>query len=324
MLVENLRVVHLRKNSAQTQIELDLPGAFSLDTCQRRVWVFTADQFSTVEQNGVEFFCGSAAYRFLLRMAVGLESDIPGETEVFGQLKQAWNDYALSHARFFSDLQFLFQKLFEDVKYIRTAYLQSSGGDSYGSLVRALVRRQFGKKQSVKILVIGAGSIASTIAPWLLSYELYLLNRSMERARALKAALETKTNRAKIEILPADKEEAALRNVDCAIVCIPEETINQEKDYKRIIAWQEGLLKNRQRFLIHLGCLDKTCSVWNRIPNLLSLNDVFSLKRERGEQRSLQLTQAANACDELSKRRAEITLRPLRSLSHTEVPASYA
>ena len=37
-----------------------------------------------------ELYQGADAYGFLLRLASGLESEIAGETEIFGQIKEAW------------------------------------------------------------------------------------------------------------------------------------------------------------------------------------------------------------------------------------------
>ncbi|MGK5088769.1 hypothetical protein WDW86_14525, partial [Bdellovibrionota bacterium FG-2] len=104
MRIESLQVFHLRKTSEIRRMNLVgaylLPGAFFLDSCQRMLWVASSDfAWSRVElESHLEIFQGEKAFQFLLRIATGLESQIIGETDFFGQLKQAWKE-SLAHSK---------------------------------------------------------------------------------------------------------------------------------------------------------------------------------------------------------------------------------
>src|SRR3970282_2652165 len=66
-------------------------STFRLTTCQREVDILFRHSADTVSTGAA--FRGSDAYRFLLELATGLLSVIPGETNVFGQLRAGWRDF---------------------------------------------------------------------------------------------------------------------------------------------------------------------------------------------------------------------------------------
>jgi hypothetical protein len=63
------------------------------------------------------------AYAFLLRFACGLESKLVAETEIFGQIKQAWRDFSEPRLALARQLSPWIQQLFQDAKEIRAQYL---------------------------------------------------------------------------------------------------------------------------------------------------------------------------------------------------------
>src|SRR2546430_2266818 len=94
MQLDSLCVLHTTK-SASKNSNLSPPDsldAFCFDSCQRRLWVTTRERLSGQHLN-VDVFVGQEAYRFLLQVTTGLESAIPGETDVFGQFKEAWRQF---------------------------------------------------------------------------------------------------------------------------------------------------------------------------------------------------------------------------------------
>lgn len=164
-------------------------AAWSLETCQRRIWAFKAlDAESRSFDSscaGAETHRGTDAYAYLISVAAGLESEIVGETEVLGQFKEAWRAYRSSHQGATTQalaLQPLFQKLFEDVKTIRTQYLRHVGNCSYGSLVRRVLSESPLKGS---VLLVGAGALAEAVAPWLAGSPLTIANRTAARAEEL-------------------------------------------------------------------------------------------------------------------------------------------
>src|SRR5262245_63928758 len=97
MSLERFAVVHQRKTPGRVYgAEWPLPASgFRLETCLRRLAVGDVAELSADPADAPAFdqYRGAAAYEFLLRIASGLESEIAGETEVFGQLKEAWRAY---------------------------------------------------------------------------------------------------------------------------------------------------------------------------------------------------------------------------------------
>ena len=287
MRIQSLRVVHFPKGPGQPELPPRAAGVFELDTCQRRVWVFPQGALPA----GVADYRGETAYRFLLRVATGLESEIRGETDIFGQLKDAWRAYQSSpEAAFVRELQPWMQRLFEDTKDIRAQYLQNLGGSSYGSLTRLLLRQRRAAAGE-PLLIVGAGHIARSIAPWLLEHELWLWNRSATGLAALKAEL---TGRPGVRLRVVDDEARAWREAAHVVVCIPQ----GEDDARRIALWREGAAAgHRKASIIHLGTQRETSGAWGELGEFHALDDLFTLQQAQNELRADQFARADRACD---------------------------
>ena len=118
-----------------------------------------------------------------MRLASGLESEIAGETEIFGQIKQAWRDYELAQADSARALRPWMQRLLQDTKEIRSEYIVGLGSATYGSLARRLL----GGRPEGTTLLIGAGQLAATVLPYLDCPDLRIYNRNPARAFAMLA-----------------------------------------------------------------------------------------------------------------------------------------
>ncbi len=164
-----------------------LPEACVLGTCLREVRIAIAVSAGTTHRavrpmpRGYERYAGAEAYRFLLQLACGLESEIAGETEILGQIKQAWRDYETAQPEAAKALRPWMQRLLQDTKEIRSEYVVSLGSATYGSLVRRLL----GGTLTGPTLLIGAGQLAETILPFLDTGEVLVWNRSRERSAAM-------------------------------------------------------------------------------------------------------------------------------------------
>src|SRR4051794_35162047 len=93
MRLEALSVLNLPKKSMEKRfvpVEPSYVPAFVVDTCQRSLWVFNSEAYCPSEIRGAEVYKGQEAYRFLLQVATGLASEVVGETDIFGQIKEAW------------------------------------------------------------------------------------------------------------------------------------------------------------------------------------------------------------------------------------------
>ena len=99
-----------------------------------------------------------AAIGHLFAVAAGLDSQILGETEILGQVKQAY-DTALAHHWTGPVLNRVFQKTFQAAKHIRTNTGIGAGQISIATVAVDLAGRIFGELAQIKILVVGAGDI---------------------------------------------------------------------------------------------------------------------------------------------------------------------
>jgi hypothetical protein len=308
MCLESLRVIHFRKmegalKPGSASLACLASSAFHLDSCQRMFWVdFKSDE--VFSDSGFETFTGEEAYSFLLRVASGLESQVAGETDIFGQLKEAWKKSERLKKN--SDLAPWMQRLFEDTKEIRTHYLQNLGGSSYGSLVRKLLRER--NSYSGGSLLIGAGQLAESIAPYLLNdvlnpeldQELYISNRDPQRAFDLVAKILKQNPKARIHVVESPAEElAVMARVARVILAIPVEVPPSGLDAERI-----QFLKNHpETHVVHLGTRNGESREWQELSSFDSLDSIFEIEKSLNHTRSLQISKARAACAERAKLR---------------------
>jgi glutamyl-tRNA reductase len=123
----------------------------------------------------------------LFKVAAGLDSMVLGETEILGQLKQAY-DLALQHRHTGPRLNKAFQRAFNVAKHIRTETNIQRGSVSVASVAVELAEKIFSSLADHDVMVIGAGDTSEKTARALLSRgarSLVVANRSLDRAEAL-------------------------------------------------------------------------------------------------------------------------------------------
>src|SRR5437899_1613717 len=120
----------------------------------------------------------------LFKVAAGLDSMILGETEIFGQLKKAY-DLALQNGYTGKELNKAFQRAFNVAKHIRSSTSIQRGSVSIGSVAVELAEKIFSCLADRDVMVIGAGDTSEKTARALLSRgarSIIVTNRSHERA----------------------------------------------------------------------------------------------------------------------------------------------
>ncbi|MBK9140361.1 MAG: glutamyl-tRNA reductase [Verrucomicrobia bacterium] len=125
----------------------------------------------------------------LFRVVCGLDSMVVGETEILGQVKQAY-DVALAGHHTGRRLNKAFQRAFNVAKQIRTETNIQRGSVSVASAAVELAEKIFSSLSERTVLIIGAGDTGEKTARALLSRGakgLVVTNRSLERAQALAA-----------------------------------------------------------------------------------------------------------------------------------------
>ena len=308
MELQSLRVLHVRKGRESSGEILPwlgelLRGAFVIETCQRMLWILPEEGFTPVGSavakavslcsgsSGAELHTGVDAYRFVLRFASGLESEVKGETDVFGQLKDAWIRYEEANGRWLSQLAPWYRRWLEDTKEVRTRYLQNLGGSSYGSLVRRLLKQE-GALPGERVFLLGAGHIARSVAPWLTDHEVLVWNRTPSAADALVKEL---TERHGIRARRVETEAEGWERSTHAVVGVPLDPI---ADARRIRDWQARASENRG-CLVHLGAQKVEAGpAWAAIPEFRGLDVLFSLQALADSARRGQIERAEKACEE--------------------------
>jgi glutamyl-tRNA reductase len=155
---------------------------------------------------------GKDAVLHLFEVAAGLDSQIVGETEILGQVKDA---YAAGQARGSTGpiLNRLFQKAFQAAKHVRTHTGIGAGQVSVANVAVELALNIFGSLDSRHILLLGAGDIGERTARAFKSRgaaRLTVASRRTERAEALAADLGAAS-------LPFEGREAGLVDFDVVV-----------------------------------------------------------------------------------------------------------
>jgi glutamyl-tRNA reductase len=133
----------------------------------------------------------SCAARHLCRVVSGLDSMLLGETEIFGQVKQAYQA-ALEVGATGPVLNKLFQRAFGIGKKVRTETSIQEGSTSVGSVAVDLAAKIFGHLKDSEVMILGAGEMSRVTAQSLVSRgarSIFVANRSFERAQQLAAEM---------------------------------------------------------------------------------------------------------------------------------------
>jgi Glutamyl-tRNAGlu reductase, N-terminal domain len=286
MALADLIVLNKRGGASPGDV---LPDACVIGTCLRevRVAALPPEEQAAITTDS-EQYSGADGYRFLLQLACGLESEIAGETEILGQIKQSWRDYEGAHPHHASALRPWMQRLLQDTKEIRSEYVVGLGSVTYGSLVRRLL----GGAATGATLMLGAGQLAETILPYLDAPELLIHNRSTARARAMVDKQRDSIKKRKFELLDSslESELAAWRRARDVVVCIPADA---SRDAARVEAWLKGARSGR---VLHLGLDSVEGTAWQRIDGLCTLRDLFNLRDTQASARDILLARARKAC----------------------------
>ena len=261
---------------------------FSVETCLR--FVALSRELPANFHTGMEIYEGEAAYQFMLEIACGLHSKIQGESEIFGQIKKAWQEYADK-----KPLNTLMQHLFADTKRVRTEHLHGIGGQSYAGATQKLL----GLKKDHSVLIIGAGQFGAMLATKLVpNASVTLMNRSAKEHPQLET------------IVGWENLEAQIEKATHVLVCIPAGQ-DTALDARIQTAWKQ---KHKGK-LIHFGQTDFSETSWHGLPHFLGLADVMALQNTQGEAKPLAIAQAFAAIVQLTQERASNSAQKSRRLA---------
>ncbi len=175
-------------------------GAVVLSTCNR-VEIYAANPCPDIAARGLSQLFQKRAgmevplylhdtrrsVRHLFRVASGLDSMVTGETEILGQVKQAYSaasDCGATNRH----LNKLFQKAFRVAKHVRTETRITRGATSVGAVAVKLAGKIFGNLTGRRVMILGAGDTSERTARSLVSRgvrTVIVSNRNFERAARL-------------------------------------------------------------------------------------------------------------------------------------------
>lgn len=177
-----------------------LAGAVIVSTCNR-VEYYTASVCPMRVLDGLRGFLAErggdgaplythdspASIRHLFRVASGLDSMVIGETEILGQIKQAYaaaSDCGATNRH----LNKLFQHAFRVAKQVRSETSITRGSTSVGSVAVDLAGKIFGDLGGRMVMILGAGETSERVARSLVSRgvrTVIVANRTFDRAARL-------------------------------------------------------------------------------------------------------------------------------------------
>ena len=239
---------------------------------------------------------GNAAVRHLFSVASGLDSMVIGETEITGQIKQAYQ--AAQEAKLTGRiLNRLFQTALQTAKEIRTQTGVGRGATSVGSVAVELAEKIFDRDLSDKtVMIIGAGKMGEACVRHLHkkgARSVMVSNRSFDRAETLAAEFGGKAIRF---------DECLTAMVDADIVVSSTgcpHTILDRDDIAQIIPAR----RNRPLFLIDIAVPRDIAPEVQQLRNvfLYDVDDLEVIVRENVRHREQELSR----CQEIIASRAE-------------------
>ncbi len=244
---------------------------------------------------------GAEAIRHLLDVAVGLDSQVLGETEIFGQLKKAYAA-AVDRGSVGPVLNRLFQKTFQAAKRARAEAGVTEGAVSVANIAVDAARIALGGLAAARVLLIGAGEIGTKAGRAFRSRgapALTVSSRCPQKTAALASELGAETlafpgfaqglaafdivvcsTAAPAPILLADRVSVAMnaragralvfidlsmpRNIDPAVAGLPNVHLFNLEDLARIAAEnREARQREFQRCAEYLA--DRAARLWSQV-----------------------------------------------------------
>ncbi len=240
---------------------------------------------------------GEAIYRYeeprsiehLFRVVSGLESMVLGETEILGQMKEAY-DRAFGAKATGKTLNQLFQRAFQVAKKIRSQTAIVRGAVSVGTVAVELAEKIFGELGQSQVMIIGAGDTSEKTARALLSRgakTVIVANRTHERAVALAAELGGRAVR--FEEFP---REFARADIAVSSTAAPHHIVTRDK-----VAAMMPARRNRPLFLIDLAVPRDIEPAVNDLDNvyLYNIDDLQSIADENMRARQEEIAK----CEEM-------------------------
>ena len=237
------------------------------------------DELKTI----VSEYHGEAMIRHLFEVAAGVDSQMIGETEIFGQVKAAYAAASKTHT-VRSVLTRIFSKAFQAAKWVRTHTSIGRGQVSIGNVSVDLAGRIFGEVQACRVLVLGSGEVGRQTAQ-------AFRNRKVE---SLSFASRTRENAEKLsreiggEVLAFEGFSEHLHEYDIVVACTSAKAPILEREGVRNTIAKRSY---KPLFLIDLGMprnIEPDVSKLSQV-FLYNLDDVSGIANDNLELRTREI-----------------------------------
>ncbi|MEO5901816.1 MAG: glutamyl-tRNA reductase [Ilumatobacteraceae bacterium] len=206
--------------------------AVVLSTCNRTEVYAVAERFHGAYADIRDFFCelgglatdqlhphlysqhDEGAVTHLFEVAAGLDSAVLGESEILGQVRNAW-ELARAEGGAKTTLNLLFRTAVEVGKRVRTETAIGRGTASVSHAAVEMAIHRLGSLSGKRVLVVGAGDMGEGIAAALVgagATDIAVTNRTEERARQL-------AERISGRVVPFGRLPSAISNADVLLTC---------------------------------------------------------------------------------------------------------
>ena len=176
-------------------------------------WLSDYCQLSNQQlQPHLYYYQNQQAISHMLRVASGLDSMVLGETQIFQQMKQAYQ-LARRAGTLGNFLHRVFQYVFQTTKKIRHTTAISTNPISIAYMAASLAKRIFSDLKQTTVMLVGAGNTIELTAKYLKqmgSQHILVSNRSAQRAHTLASQLQA-------EVLAIDDLLGHLHKADILI-----------------------------------------------------------------------------------------------------------
>ncbi len=271
-----------------------VPGELATDSIGAvELFLASFHQLSPSELNGSLYrHRDSHAVRHLFRVAAGLDSMLLGEAEILGQVRDAYR-IALDHGATGPVLNRMFQGALEVGKRVRSETEVGTRPVSVAFAGVKLAERIFGKLNSHRALIVGAGATSEQVVRHLCDRgikQLRVLNRTPEHAVDLAARFGG-------EVVPWENLSSALEWPDLIVTSVSSsEPILPRAMIERAMAARG----NRALLLIDLGVPRNVASDASDLYNtyLYNIDDLTEIVEQNKKARTAEIPKAESIIEE--------------------------
>ncbi len=175
-IIDDSNLIYLN-DFLRLKLDKRISGFFGLSTCNRTEIYFYGDKglendvlkltkealnISDIPDKNFYIYDSLKALEHMCRVCCGIDSQVIGEQEIFGQFKNAYNS-AKAFKIVGKELMIYVEKVFEIAKKVRTETKIGINPLSVSGLSLKLVKEIFENPEDKQVLVIGGGDLAKSI-----------------------------------------------------------------------------------------------------------------------------------------------------------------